>query len=159
MLRQVADIWWPKIHLDITLLTKSCQDCQNSGKSVTQLLRQKQFGKLPIPDKTNDENTIDFAGPFKIANRSKKYLIVSVDSKTSWHDAKFIRAPTTNKKIEFLTPCIANNGIPRKIRNDPGTAFTSNKLKEFCEKNLIKHLMCPITDHRGKGKVERTLTE
>ena len=97
MLRQVADIWWSKIHRDMTLLTETCNDCQNGGKSVKPLLSQKQFGKLRTPDKKNDETALDFAGPFKIATSSKKYLFVPVDKKTGWTDAKFLQALSTNK--------------------------------------------------------------
>ena len=50
----------------------------------------------------------------------------------------------------------------QKIRTDPGTAFTSNKVKQFCQKYFIQHIKCPIHDHRGDGKVEtliRTINE
>ena len=82
MLQQISDIWWPRIHRDITLLAKSCPNCQKTGKSIKPLLKQQNFGKIPIPEEVNDEIAIDFAGPFKIARSSKKYLIVSIDSKT-----------------------------------------------------------------------------
>ena len=103
MLRQITDIWWPRILRDITLLTQSCPECQNEGKSEKLILSQKQFGKITTPKTINEEIAIDFAGPFKIAHSTKKYLIVSVDSKSGWPDAKFLRAPTTTKVIEFLT--------------------------------------------------------
>ena len=157
MLRQIIDIWWPKIHRDITLLTKTCPECRAAGKSIKPMLNQKQFGKLRTPKEVNEEIAIDFAGPFKIAKSSKKYLIVSIDGKTGWPDAKFMRAPTTNKVIEFLERYIADNGIPRKIRTDPGTVFTKNKFKQFCQKYFIQHIKCPIYDHRGNGKVERLI--
>ena len=102
MLQQISDIWWPRIHRDITLLAKSRPNCQEAGKSIKPILKQQNFGKIPIPEETNDEIAIDFAGPFKIARSSKRYLILSVDSKTGWQDAKFLRAPTTRKVIEFL---------------------------------------------------------
>ena len=116
MLRQIIDIWWPRIHRDITLLTTTCAKCRIAGKLIKPKLTQKQFGKLPVPKEINEEVAIDFAGPIKIARSSKKYLIVSIDSKTGWPDAKLMRAPTTNEVIEFLERYIANNGIPRKIR-------------------------------------------
>ena len=64
---------------------------------------------------------------------------------------------TTIKVIEFLERYIADNGIPRKIRTDPGTAFKSNNIKHFCQKYFIQHIKCPIYDHRGNGKVERLI--
>ena len=78
MLQQISDIWWPRIHRDITLLAKTCPNCQKTGKSIKPLLKQQNFGKIPIPEEVNDEIAIDFAGPFKIARSSKKYLIVSI---------------------------------------------------------------------------------
>ena len=65
---------------------------------------------------------------------TKEYLIVFVDSKTGWQDAKFLRAPTTAKVIEFLTKYIADNGIPRQNCTDPGTASKGEKFKNFCDK-------------------------
>ena len=157
MLRQITDIWWPRIHRDITLLTKSCSECQNAGKSVKPVLSQKQFGKIPTPITINEEIALDFVGPFKTAHSTKKYLIVSVDSKSGWPDAKFLRDPTTAKVKEFLTKYIADIGIPRQIRTDPETVFKSAKFQDFCRKYFIKHVICPVRDHRGNGKVERLI--
>ena len=153
MLQQISDIWWPRIYRDITLLAKSCPNCQEAGKSIKPILKQNIFGKIPTLEETNDEIAIDFAGPFKIAASSKRYLIVSINSKTGWQDAKFLRAPTTRKVIEFLQKYIADNGIPIQIKTDPGTAFTSNKFKEIREKYFIN----PVNDHKGIGKVERLI--
>ena len=75
------------------------------------------------------------------------YLIVSIDSKTAWQDAKFSRAPTTRKVIEFLQRYIADNGIPKQIRTDPGTTFSSKTFRQFCDKYFIKHITYPVNDH------------
>ena len=74
---------------------------------------------------------IDYKRPFKMARSSKKYLTVSVDSKSGWPDAKFLRAPTTEKALELLTRYTADNGILRKIRTDPGTAFASKTIRKI----------------------------
>ena len=57
----------------------------------------------------------------------------------------------------ILQDPIADNGFPRQIRTDPGTVFKSKKFQEFCQKYFIKHVICPIHDHRGNGKVERLI--
>ena len=44
----------------------------------------------------------------------------------------------------------------------PGSVFTSEEFKTFCQKFQIKHVTCPVRDHRGNGKIEpltRTLNE
>ena len=72
-------------------------------------------------------------------------------------EAKFLRKPTAEKTFEFLTNYIARHGIPQVIRTDLATIFRSKQLKEFCKKRLIKHVECPIRDHRGNGKIERLI--
>ena len=82
---------------------------------------------------------------------------MSIDCKTGWQDAKCLRAPTNRKVYEFLQRYIADNGIPKQIRIDPGTAFTSNEFRNFCEKYFIRHVKCPVNDNKGNGKVERLI--
>ena len=107
------------------------------------LLRQKQFGKLETPKAVNDEIALDFAGPYKVTNRARKYILVSIDHKSNWPDAMFLREPTTRKVIEFMTNYMTIYGIPKAIRTDPGSVFTSEKFKRFCKKHAIKHILCP----------------
>ena len=82
---------------------------------------------------------------------------MSVDNHSGWPDALFLPNPTTEKVIEFLSEYIAANGIPKRIRTDPGTVFKSEKFKQICTKNFIEHTVCPVRDHRGIGKVERMI--
>ena len=53
MLQQISDIWWSGIHRDITLLAKSCPNCQDAGKSIEAILKQRNFDKISIPEETN----------------------------------------------------------------------------------------------------------
>ena len=64
----------------------------------------------------------------------------------------FLSNPNTEKVIEFFIEYISKNGIPKRIRTDPGTAFKSEKFKKF-----IEHVICPVRDYRGNGKVERMI--
>ena len=121
------------------------------------MLTQKQFIRIPVPELVNEEIAINFAVPFKIAHSSKEYLLLSLDSKTGWPEAKFMRAPTAKKVLEFLERYIADNGIPRRIRTEPGTVFASEKFKQFSQKFFIQHINCAIQDHRGNGQVERLI--
>ena len=149
MIQSVADIWWPQIHRDLVLLAKSCTQCQNAGKNLKTIHKQTEYGKRHAADNHNDEIAIGFAGPFEIAPDTKKYLLVSIDHKTNWPDGKFLRKPTTDKVIEFLNTYVAVFGIPKRIRTDPATIFRSKKFKQFCADHFIKHVECPIRDHRG----------
>ena len=92
--------------------------------------------------------------PSKTLKKGKNFLLVSVDHFSGWPDAKLLHSPTTRKVIEFLKQYIAQYGVPKKIRTDPGTVLVSEAFKQFCEKFGKDHVICPIRDHRGNGKIE-----
>ena len=71
--------------------------------------------------------------------------------------SKFLPNPSADKVVEFLLEYIAMNGIPKRIRTDPGTVFKGEKFQQFCKERFIQHINCLIRGHRGKGKVERML--
>ena len=157
MLRYVADIWWPKIHREVVTTAKCCDQCNAAGKNIKPLLKQNQFGKIPKSEKPNDEIALDFAGLFQNAEDGTKYLLVAVDNFSAGPYALFLHKPTTKKVIEFSKNYIAQYGIPKQIRSDPGTVFTSEKFGELCRQFQIKHVTCPVRDHRGNGKIERLI--
>ena len=157
MLAMIEDIWWPRFHREVIDQARLCEQCLQSGKNLKYILKQKQEGKLPEAKEQNDEVALDFAGPFQNAEKGKNCLLVSVDRFSGWPDAKFLHSPTTRKVIEFLKQYIAQYGVPKKIRTDPGTVFVSEAFEQFCENFGINHVICPIRDHRGIGKIERLI--
>ena len=157
MLREASDVWWPGIHREIINKARNCSECREAGKNFKCIKSQKEFGKLPQANQPNEEVFLDFAGSFQNANLKKKYILVSVDNHSGWPDALFLPNPTADKVIEFLVEYISKNGIPNRVRTDPGTAFKSEKFKTFCKEKLIEHVICPVRDHRGNGKVERMI--
>ena len=152
MLREASDIWWPQIHREIVEKAQNCQDCQRTGKNLKCIETQNEFGKLPETKESNDEVPIDFAGPSQNAHKQKKHLLVSVDINSGWPYAMFLPNPTAEKVIEFFTEYIAINGIPKRIRADPGTVSKSEKLKQFCEKKNYKTCNVPRKRPQGKWK-------
>ena len=157
MLAMIGDIWWPRIHREVIDQARFCELCLQSGKNLKCIQSQKVFGKIPEVKEQNEEIALEFAGPFQNAREGKKYLLVSIDHFSGWPDAKFLRCPTTKKVIEFLKQFIAFYGVPKKIRTDPGTVFTSEQFARFCTQFGIEHITCPVRDHRGNGKIERLI--
>ena len=157
MMQAVADIWWPRIHCKIVLLTQSCSRCQKAGKNLTTIQTQSEYGKLPAVETHNDDIAINFAEPFKIAPMAKKNLLVTIDHKTNWPNATIVRKPTAETAINFLNERIAQFGIPKRIRTDPANIFRGEAFKQFCNEHFIKHIECPVRDHRGNGKIERLI--
>ena len=121
------------------------------------MLKQSQFGEIPKSKEPNEEIALDFAGPFQNAEHRKKYLLVAIDNYSAWSDALFLHKPTTKNVIDFLKNYVAQYGIPKQIRSVPGSVFTSEEYKTFCQKFQIKHVTCLVRDHRGNGKIERLI--
>ena len=157
MLRETSDIWWPRVHREIVEKARNCQECQLAGKNLKCLKSRNEFGKVPEASEPNEEISLDFAGPFQNGNSKKKYLLVSVDNHSGWPDAMFLPNPNTEKVIEFLTEYISKKLNPKRIQTDPGTAFKSEKFEQFCKEKLIDHVIGPVGDHRGNGKIERMI--
>ena len=157
MLAMIGDIWWPRIHREVIDQARLCEQCLQSDMNLKCIQSQKVFGKIPEVKEQNEEIALDFAGPFQNAREGKKYLLVSIDHFSAWSDAKFLRCPTTKKGIEFLKQYIALYGVPKKIRTNPGTVFTSEQFARFCTQFGIEHITCSVRDHRGNGKIERLI--
>ena len=71
--------------------------------------------------------------------------------------ARICNNQTTDTVLKFLNEYICINGVPKTIRSDNGTAFTSENFKKFCEKLGIKHITGLPNLHTATGLVERTV--
>ena len=80
MLREAADVWWPKVHREIMEKANNCAECIKAGKNLKCLKSQKEFGTIPKAEKPNEETSLEFAGPFENAPKETKYILVSVDN-------------------------------------------------------------------------------
>ena len=138
-------------------LAQTCNQCHQSGENLKTILPQSNYGKLREAESFNDELALDFAGPFKSASKNKQYLLVAIDHKTNSPSAKFTSRPSAEKVFTFLNEYIAQYGIPKRIRTDPATIFRGETFKQFRKKFFIKHIECPIRDHRGNEKIERLI--
>ena len=95
-------------------------------------------------------------GPFAEAPENKKYILVAIDHFSAYPTLKFVKS--TEIKVEkFLRKYICDNGIPQMIRTDQASVFMGNESKAFSEEFGIRHITCPVYDHRGNGKVERLI--
>ena len=82
-------------------------------------------------------------------------MLVAIDNYSAWPDALFLHKATIKKVIEFLKNYVVQYGLPKQIRSDPGSVFTGEEGKTFCQQFQIKHVTCPVRGHRGNCKIER----
>ena len=119
MLTAVPDIWWPRIRREIVLLAQSCSQCQKAGKNLKSVQKQSEYGKLPAVDTHNDEIAIDFAGPFKIAPKAKKYLLVTIDHKTNWPNDAFVKKTNGRNGSKIFERTYSSIRYSKKNKNRP----------------------------------------
>ena len=55
----------PQIHRDVVTLARECSECNTGGKIMKTLNPQTSFWRLSMIERGNDENGLDFAGPFQ----------------------------------------------------------------------------------------------
>ena len=120
-------------------------------------VKTKSNRQITEVNEQNQEVELDLGGPLQNAKKGENYLLVSIDHFSGWPDAKFLHRPTTKKVIEFLKQNIAQRGVPKKIRTDPGTVFVSEAFAQFCKQFVIEHITCQVRDHRENGKIERLI--
>ena len=127
MLTMVADFWCLWIHREVTDHARLCHRCLEAGKNLKCIQKQGQVGKLPQVNDMNAEIGLGFAGPFQNAKQRKKRK-----------KATFLHSQTAKKVFEILKRYISCFGVPKTIRTDTWT-------------------VCPVRDHRGNGKNERSI--
>ena len=88
-LRRSTDFWWPQIHRDVMLCVSGRKECTEAGENFKPITFQAQYGKLSSVENVNNEISIDFSGPFKIATRTINFLIGSIGSETAGRRQNF----------------------------------------------------------------------
>ena len=96
-------------------------------------------------------------GPLSGAPENRKYLLVAIDHFSAYPTLQFVKSTDIKGVEKFLRKYISNNGIPQIVRTVQATVFMGNEFKNLREESGIRHIVCPVYDHRGNGKVERLI--
>ena len=75
---------------------------------------------------------------------------MSVDDNSAWPVALILPNPFSEKGFQFLVDYVAANGMPKRIRTDPG-------FQTILQETFIKHVVFLVRDHHGNGKVDRMI--
>ena len=102
-------------------------------------------------------------GPFSIAVRQLKFLVVGIDYFTKWVEAKALAIITEKNIWSFVWKnIICRYRIPRVLVSDNGKQFNNNTFRDFClelgdQEPLL--ITCPPTGQwTGRG-YESILTQ
>nr|KYP57671.1 Pol polyprotein [Cajanus cajan] len=83
---------------------------------------------------------MNILGPFPLAKRQCKFLLVAIDYFTKWIEAEPLATITANMVQKFMwRNIITRFDIPHAIITDNGLQFIDQKLNKFMEDLGIRH--------------------
>jgi len=98
---------------------------------------------------------IDILGPFPLAIRQMKYLIVAIKYFTKWIEAEPVAQITAHKVQHFVWKnIVCRFGVPRRLISDNGTQFASQQLEKLCAEVGIKQVFASVEHPQTNGQVE-----
>ena len=100
---------------------------------------------------------IDSLGPFPLAIRQMKYLIVAIEYFTKWIEAEPVAQVTAHKEQHFVWKnIVCRFGVPRHLTSDNGTQFASQELGKLCTEVEIKQVFASVEHTQTNGQVKST---
>lgn len=98
---------------------------------------------------------IDYNCSLERTRNRQKYILEIINAYTKF--VKFYPAVTTNsdEAIRHLRTYFRICSKPRKIVSDRGSAFTSDKFKEFLTENSIELISIATATPHANGQIER----
>ncbi len=150
-------VWFPNMYKTIQATAKQCFQCTSIGKNLA--CPSHLTGPSPRAPATRvlDELELDFLGPIYANPPSSQYVLVAVDRFSRFPFAMCCSSPSAETVLKFLSEFTLLFGLPRRIRSDQGSAFTSDLISQWSQINNVGHIFSPIGDHRGSGQVERLI--
>ncbi len=140
-------VWWPGMDRAAERHCKSCHGCQ----IVSRPDAPEPLQPLPLPDGPWQDLAVDLLGPLP----SKLLIIVVVDYYSRFYEYDILTSTTTSNVIDSLEGIFSRHGLPITLKSDNGPQFRSDKFKDLCEENGIKHLKTMPKWAQANGEVER----
>ncbi|XP_045763671.1 uncharacterized protein K02A2.6-like [Maniola jurtina] len=140
-------VYWPSIDKDIESVGQKCEACRNVRDA---------------PPKTTLHPWEFPAGPWKrlhadFAQFHGKYYIVVVDAYSKWLEVEQIRSTAAYDTIKFFRSLFSRFGLIDQLVTDNGPPFQSAEFKEFCSKNIIRHVTSSPYRPQGNGAAENAV--
>lgn len=118
----------------------------------------KEVGKLnPIPAGTIPFQVVhaDHIGPFPRSSKGNSYILTTIDNLTKFVHLYPVKSTDAQNVIKSLKSLILDRGKMERLISDRGSAFTSEAVERFCEREAIKHILNSTAHARANGQVER----
>ena len=96
-------------------------------------------------------------GPFPIAMRQLKFLVVGIDYFTKWVEVEALATITKKNVRSFVwRNIVCRYGIPRVLVSDNGKQFDNDSFRDFCSQLGIKNHYSSHAHPQANEQVEVT---
>jgi len=137
-----AGFYWPTVKEDCLRHAQRCKQCQKHADWHTPPPEELRSIYSPWPFHMWGINIL---GPFPLAIREMKYLIVAIEYFTKWIEAKPVAQITAHKVQHFVWKnIVCRSGVPRRLLSDNGTQFASQQLRNLCAEVGIKQVFASV---------------
>nr|KYP52107.1 Uncharacterized protein K02A2.6 [Cajanus cajan] len=147
-----AGYFWLSLRNDCINWVQKCDGCQrhatlhhSPAERLHSILSPWPFNKWGI----------DILGPFPIAVRQLKFLIVAVDYFSKWIEAEPVATISAEKVRAFLWKnVVCRYGVPQVLVSDNGTQFASARVRDFCGQVGIGMIFTSVEHPQSNGQAE-----
>ena len=114
-------------------------------------------GNLHCPDKGSlpfECVHLDHYGPLECPGHRQRYVLEVIDAFTKFVKLYPVTSTRSDELIKHLTTYFNTYSAPKRVVNDRGSAFTSQKFKEFLAQYVGRHIL--VATPHANGQIERT---
>ena len=147
--RARESVYWPGINNDITTTVSACSLCQELRASQ----RKEELLSEDPPRRIFQNVSADF-----FQTSGKDFLVIT-DRLSNWPVIFTYEKGHTKTKsmIHSFRKYFADVGIPKKLKSDGGSQFTSREFRLFLEKYGVNHIISSPYHHQINGHAESSV--
>lgn len=114
-------------------MSRFCRSCDQCQKTVDKgRVPRAKLVRMPIIEEPFQRVSVDLVGPLEPrASDGSRYILTIVDYATRYPETVALKSYDIVCVAEALLAVFSRVGIPKEIRSDNGSQFTSEMMKEF----------------------------
>ena len=135
--------FWPFMKRDVKRYVNSCHECQIAGKPNKPVPKAPLIN-IPSVGKPFEEVVIDMVGPLPKSKRGNEYILTMIDRMSRYPEAIPVRNMKAKTVVDHLIQYFSRFGLPKKVKSDNGSNFTSKYFKACTFQRLMNHIISGI---------------
>ncbi|XP_056695656.1 uncharacterized protein [Spinacia oleracea] len=143
--------YWPTLKEDALDLVKRCDKCQRFAHLIQRSAQKLTPSTSPIPFA---KWGMDLLGPYTMAPRGLRYMIVAVDYFTKWVEAEAMKNTKAHDVRAFIWKNIITRfGVPQSIVFDNGPQLKTPKLESWLADHGVAACFASVGRPQANGQI------